>query len=130
PAGLLPCFFRLIIGGRSVPSAGSPGRTPIGPPELPVAPREPGPGPSPTGGPRVRIRLPPPASLLRTTRPSVTGPMNDPLFYHRLAAGVDIASAREGAMQAAIASPTQRTLSVASGGRGAIWRRSSTRRRG
>ena len=25
-----------------------------------------------------------------TTRPSVTGPMNDPLFYHRLAACVDM----------------------------------------
>ena len=27
------------------------------------------------------------------TRPSVAGPMNDPLFYHRLAAGVDMQNA-------------------------------------
>lgn len=34
------------------------------------------------------------------TRPSVTGPMNDPLFYHRLAAGVDM-------QHAAVREPTR-----------------------
>src|SRR6516164_6608431 len=45
-----------------VPSAGSQVRTSIGPPELAVAPPKQAQAPSSTGGPRVRIHLPPAVS--------------------------------------------------------------------